>query len=291
MAPSAITRAPNLRHLQAFREVARLGSVSAAARSVHISQPAVTQAIAGLETLLRLAAARCAVAPACRSPGAGEICLARIERSDHAACRCARRGDARRRRTCGRRSGSCVRRSSKRSARSSSMAIFSPSPRARATCRNRAFTAPRASSSGCSACRCSRRRASASRRRAKRRNSRGARGWRFAEIEQARAEVHALIGRGVGPHGHRRVAAGAQLSTAGGAARVHAGASAALASPSSRARTSICSSGLRSGESDVLIGALRDPRPSADVVQEHLFDDPLAHHRAGRASARAAPAR
>src|SRR6187402_3971620 len=70
----------NLRHLHTFREVARLGSVSAAARSVHISQPAVTQAIAGLERyfgsplLLR------------RSTGvsltaAGEICLARVERS------------------------------------------------------------------------------------------------------------------------------------------------------------------------------------------------------------------
>ena len=70
----------NLRHLHTFREVARLGSVSAAARAVHISQPAVTQAIAGLERyfgsplLLR------------RSTGvsltsAGEICLTRIERS------------------------------------------------------------------------------------------------------------------------------------------------------------------------------------------------------------------
>ncbi len=34
--------------------------------------------------------------------------------------------------------------------------------------------------------------------------------------------------------------------------------------------------GLRSGESDILIGALRDPAPAADVLQEHLFDDPLA---------------
>ena len=35
-------------------------------------------------------------------------------------------------------------------------------------------------------------------------------------------------------------------------------------------------SGLRSGESEVLIGALRNPAPASDVVQEHLFDDPLA---------------
>jgi len=39
----------NLRHLQIFREVARTQSISGAARSVHISQPAVTQAIGTLE--------------------------------------------------------------------------------------------------------------------------------------------------------------------------------------------------------------------------------------------------
>ena len=48
--------------------------------------------------------------------------------------------------------------------------------------------------------------------------------------------------------------------------------------------------GLRYGESDFLIGALRDPSPAEDVVQEPLFDDPLAivaragHPLAGKAS-------
>ena len=40
---------PNFRHLRVFREVARLRSVSAAAEQVHLSQPAVTQAICKLE--------------------------------------------------------------------------------------------------------------------------------------------------------------------------------------------------------------------------------------------------
>ena len=40
---------PNLRHLSVFCAVARLGSVSAAARATHLSQPAVTQAIGSLE--------------------------------------------------------------------------------------------------------------------------------------------------------------------------------------------------------------------------------------------------
>lgn len=45
---------PNLRHLMAFREVAERESISAAAAHIHLSQPAVTQAIAGLEKSLQL---------------------------------------------------------------------------------------------------------------------------------------------------------------------------------------------------------------------------------------------
>lgn len=44
-----MTAIPNLRHLSVFCAVARLGSVSAAARAAHLSQPAVTQAVASLE--------------------------------------------------------------------------------------------------------------------------------------------------------------------------------------------------------------------------------------------------
>jgi len=43
---------PNLRHLRAFKEVAERNSVSAAATQVHLSQPAVTQAVSGLEKSL-----------------------------------------------------------------------------------------------------------------------------------------------------------------------------------------------------------------------------------------------
>ncbi len=42
----------NLRHLRAFREVARHKSISVAATKVHLSQPAITQAIANLESRL-----------------------------------------------------------------------------------------------------------------------------------------------------------------------------------------------------------------------------------------------
>ena len=40
---------PNIRHLRVFREVAHCRSVSMAAERAHLSQPAVTQAVAKLE--------------------------------------------------------------------------------------------------------------------------------------------------------------------------------------------------------------------------------------------------
>src|ERR1700751_404624 len=43
---------PNLRHLVLFDSVVRRGSVSAAARASHLSQPAVTQAVGHIETAL-----------------------------------------------------------------------------------------------------------------------------------------------------------------------------------------------------------------------------------------------
>ena len=43
---------PNLRHLVLFDQVVRRGSVSAAARATHLSQPAVTQAVAHIEAAL-----------------------------------------------------------------------------------------------------------------------------------------------------------------------------------------------------------------------------------------------
>lgn len=45
-------RIPNLRHLFAAAEVAHRGSIGQAAKSIHLTQPAVTHAIAKLETLL-----------------------------------------------------------------------------------------------------------------------------------------------------------------------------------------------------------------------------------------------
>ncbi|PIE08037.1 MAG: LysR family transcriptional regulator [Rhodobacterales bacterium] len=70
---------PNLRHLRAFIDVADAGGISAAAHRVHLSQPAVTQAISGLER--RFGAALFTRGPGGMFPTAeGAVLLARVRR-------------------------------------------------------------------------------------------------------------------------------------------------------------------------------------------------------------------
>ena len=70
---------PNLRHLSVLSAVSRLGSVSAAARAAHLSQPAVTQAIASLERDLgRPLFAR--TARGMEPTEAGRLCAERVAR-------------------------------------------------------------------------------------------------------------------------------------------------------------------------------------------------------------------
>ncbi|NJO12332.1 MAG: LysR family transcriptional regulator, partial [Gammaproteobacteria bacterium] len=97
----------------------------------------------------------------------------------------------------------------------------------------------------------------------------------FAEIAQARAEVHALSGGESG-----RTVIGAMPL-----ARSFLVPTALLEFTQHYPEHSVAIvegtyehllAALRSGEADFLIGALRSPAPVADVVQEHLFDDPLA---------------
>jgi DNA-binding transcriptional LysR family regulator len=263
----------NLRHLDTFRQVARLGSVSAAARAVHISQPAVTQALGGLERwfgaplLLR------------RNTGvtltpAGELCLVRIERAlaqlREAMNEIARTG-AERAIDVGR-----VLRSSQLDALGAVVehGNFSIAARARHLSQPSIHRAARdlerllgvplfeKTSFGVTPTREAEKLA----RRAR---------LAFAELEQARAETHALCGAECG----RTVIGALPL------ARSYLLPAALLQFSREHPRHAVriiegtyehLLSGLRSGESDLLIGALRDPLPAADVVQEHLFDDPLA---------------
>jgi LysR family transcriptional regulator of gallate degradation len=263
----------NLRHLHTFREVARLGSVSAAARAVHISQPAVTQAITRLERffgspLLLRRNTGVALTPA------GEICLARIERSMSQlrdALGEATRGAAVPAQDAGRlvRAGQldalgAVVEHGNFSIAARARGISQPSIHRAARELEKLLGVPlfEKTSFGITPTRDAENLA----RRAR---------LAFAEIEQARAEVHALNGADSG----RTVIGALPL------ARSYLLPAALLEFTQLHPRHGVTIiegtyehllSGLRSGESDVLIGALRDPAPAADVVQEHLFDDPLA---------------
>src|SRR5256886_8329531 len=71
---------PNVRHLMLFDQVVRRGSVSAAARAAHLSQPAVTQAVARIEAAL---GARLLHRSYCglELTGAGRAAAQRVERA------------------------------------------------------------------------------------------------------------------------------------------------------------------------------------------------------------------
>jgi DNA-binding transcriptional LysR family regulator len=263
----------NLRHLHTFREVARLGSVSAAARSVHISQPAVTQAIAGLERffgsplLLRRS-------NGVSLTGAGQICLARIDRSMSQlrdAVIAATRGAGTERANVERLVRSrqldalgAVVEYGNFSVAARARHVSQPSIHRSARELERVLGVPlfEKTSFGITPTR----EAAELARRTR---------LAFTEIEQARAEVHALSGGESG----RTVISALPL------ARSYLLPAALLEFTQNHPRHGVVIidgtyehllAGLRSGESDILIGALREPVPAADVRQEHLFDDPLS---------------
>jgi LysR family transcriptional regulator of gallate degradation len=262
----------NLRHLHTFGEVARLGSVSAAARAVHISQPAVTQAVAGVEryfgaSLLTRSNAGVALT------AAGELCARRIERSishlrdavaeltrsrnfDFDATRLMRSAHLHAL------SAVVEHRNFSLAARAQHMSQPSVHRAARELERLIGVQLFEKTSFGITPTREAEKLA----RRAR---------LAFAEIAQARAEVHALSGGESG-----RTVIGAMPL-----ARSFLVPNALLEFTQQYPEHSVAIvegtyehllASLRSGEADFLIGALRNPAPVADVAQEHLFDDPLA---------------
>jgi LysR family transcriptional regulator, regulator for genes of the gallate degradation pathway len=97
----------------------------------------------------------------------------------------------------------------------------------------------------------------------------------FAEIDQARAEIAALAGQesgrtiiGAMPLARSRLVPTAVLTFAarrpGHAVSILDGSYESMVDA------------LRRGSADILVGALRDPVPHPDIVQELLFDDPLS---------------
>lgn len=264
---------PNLRHLQCFQEIARLGSLSAAARAVHMSQPAVTQAVAGLEgffntTLLSRRSDGVSLTPS------GQLCLLRIERAlvqlrdsllDITRASGAERSGIIRRVRSGQldalgavvesgtfsgaarslgASQSSVHRSARELEGLLGLPLFEKTSFGVRPTREAARLALRVRLA-------------------------------FSELLQAQMEVRALEGAESG----RTVIAALPL------ARSYLVPAALLEFSQEHPEHGVeiidgtysnLLAGLRAGESDVLIGALRDPAPASDVVEEHLFDDPLA---------------
>src|SRR5690606_24031209 len=71
---------PSLRHLHLTREIVRLGSVSAVSRLLHLSQPAVTQAVANVERYFGTPLFM-RESTGMKPTPAGQVCAHRIERA------------------------------------------------------------------------------------------------------------------------------------------------------------------------------------------------------------------
>lgn len=263
---------PNLRHLQCLREIARLGSLGAAGRAMHMSQPAVTQAVAGLEAYFGaqlLTRRRDGVSP---TP-AGEICLMRIDR----ALSQLREALADTRTAEGERIDfTRLVRTRQLGALSAVVELgnFTAAARAQQTSQSSVHRSARELEQALGFSLFEKTSFGVNPTREAQRLGRRTR-LAFGELSQAQSEVSALMGGRSG----RTVIAALPL------ARSYLVPAALLEFSQAHPRHGVeildggytnLLAGLRNGESDILIGALRDPAPAADVLQEHLFDDPLA---------------
>lgn len=265
---------PNLRHLMLFDQVVRRGSVSAAARAAHLSQPAVTQAVGHIEAALgarllhrsysglaltdagraatqridralqmlrealwavRTRAASAAYADVLRGITSTQLNALIAVVEEGAFARAARRAG---------RARAAVHRAARQLEKSLGTELFEVTSFGVRPTREAEKLARRTRLA-------------------------------FAEIAQAQAEVAAARGTG----------SGATVIGAMPLARSVLVARAVLEFAQARPEHGISIldgpyesmlGALRRGSADVLVGALRDPIPYEDIVQEHLFDDPLA---------------
>jgi LysR family transcriptional regulator of gallate degradation len=270
----AATAMPNLRHLVLFDEVVRRGTVSGAARAARLSQPAVTQAVSHIEAALGARLMQRSYSGLVLT-GAGRAAAERIDRALQMlreALLAAR----------------------PRSANGVSEDVLSGIT---STQLNALIAVVEAGAFARAARRAGRARAAVHRAARQLEKSLGTElfevtsfGVRptreaeklalrarlaFAEIAQGRAEVAAAHGTG----------SGATTIGAMPLARSVLVARAVLEFAQTRPEHSISIldgpyesmlGALRRGGADVLVGALREPVPYEDIVQEHLFDDPLA---------------
>jgi DNA-binding transcriptional LysR family regulator len=265
---------PNLRHLVLFDEVVRRGSVSATARAAHLSQPAVTQAVSHIEAVLGARLMQRSYSGVALT-GAGHAAAARIERALQML-----------------REALLAART--RSANGVAQDVLSGIT---STQLNALIGVVEAGAFARAARRAGRARAAVHRAARQLEKSLGTElfevtsfGVRptreaeklalrtrlaFAEIAQGQAEVAAAEGTG----------SGATTIGAMPLARSVLLARAVLEFAQTRPEHGVSIldgpyesmlGALRRGGADVLVGALRDPVPCEDIVQEHLFEDPLA---------------
>jgi LysR family transcriptional regulator of gallate degradation len=262
----------NLRHLAVFREVARRGGVNAAARSIFLSQPAATQAVAAVEghfgaVLFERKTTGMALT------AAGQVCLARIERALAELQEAAPDGRRRQPPAGGVERGMTV------AQLDALIAVvahggFAAAARATGVARPTLHRAARALERATGVVLFERTSFGVQATREGERLARRAQ-LAYAEIAQARAEVAALTGAetgrtviGVMPLARSVLVPKAVLEFAASYP------SHAVALLDGTYESLLAA--LRSGAADVLVGALRDPAPADDVVEEPLFDDPLA---------------
>ena len=264
---------PNLRHLHCYREIARLGSLSAASRAVHLSQPAVTLAVAGLEShfgtrLLLRRSSGISLTPA------GRICLVRIERALSQLSEAFLDIN----RTVGgeRIDLSRLVRSRQLDALSAVVEFgnFSVAARARNASQSSVHRSARELEAAIGIALFETTSFGVSPTRDAEKLARRVR-LAFLELIQAKAEIEVFQGGGSG----RTVIGALPL------ARSHLLPAALLEFSQENPHHGVeiiegtyqnLLGGLRTGDIDFVIGALRDPLPAPDVLQEHLFDDPLA---------------
>src|SRR5437879_1682588 len=277
---------PNLRHLMLFDQVARRGSVSAAARAAHLSQPAVTQAVGHIEAALGARLMQRSYSGLALT-GAGRGAAQRVDRalqmlrealvavrtrSAHAASGDVLRGItstqlkaliavveegafARAARRAGR-ARAAVHRAARQLEKSLGTDLFEVTSFGVRPTREAEKLALRTRLA-------------------------------FAEIAQAQAEVAAAQGTGSGATTIGAMPLARSVLVARAVAEFAAARPEHAISILDGTYESMLGA-LRRGSADVLVGALRDPIPFEDIVQEHLFDDPLAivvgaqHSLAGR---------
>lgn len=268
---------PNLRHLRAFCAVAACGSISRAAPQVYLSQPAISQAVAGLEHSLAAELFERRSAGMYATP-AGRLFLARAQRAlAHLATgvhEAARVGGRRAVVTTAGRERLLSTTQLRALVAVSSAHSFSMAARAVGVSQPSLHRAARDLEALLEITLFAKTRQGVSLSRAGELLARHAR-LAFAEIAQGFAEVAEAQGRKTGRIviGSLPLARASLLPAAINALQAtHPGVAVqVLGGPYVDLLH-----GLRHGELDILIGALRSPAPADDVVQEALFDDPLA---------------